>query len=420
VIAAVAERSETARELERAGAGVLVAPDDPAALAASITEFKLDHERAEKLGMRGRAYAEEHLTTSAVLERYEEFVRTVSRGSPPRRKRRSTKPWDASDPTPRLIDARSATADPRVSILIVSYNCLATLTACLESLAADEDAPPLEVIVVDNASEDGTVAAITERFPWVRVIANHANVGFAHAMNQGIESAGGGALLALNPDTVVPAGAISKALAELERHPDVGMLGVKLHRPDGTFDHACKRGFPTVSSAFYYFVGLSRLRPRSARFAQYTAGELGEDETGTVDAINGAFMLVKRRAVDDVGPMDERYWLYAEDIDWCHRFWEKGWKVLYWPDVRVIHRKGGSSGDIRSWDLNRAFHRSMWLFYEKHVAPGQPKVVSGLVWAGVWTKFGLSALANTLRRPPVHDWSDERAAADRSSVDTRA
>jgi GT2 family glycosyltransferase len=131
-------------------------------------------------------------------------------------------------------------------------------------------------------------------------------------------------------------------------------------------------------------------------------------------------MLVRRVAVDDVGPMDERYWLYAEDIDWCHRFWEKGWKVLYWPGVRVVHRKGGSSGDIRSWGLNRAFHRSMWLFYEKHVAPGQPRVVSGLVWAGVWTKLGLSALVNAMRRQPVHDWSDDRAAASRSSVDPRA
>jgi GT2 family glycosyltransferase len=197
------------------------------------------------------------------------------------------------------------------------------------------------------------------------------------------------------------------------------MLGVKLVRPDGTFDHACKRGFPSVSSALFYFTGVSKLWPRSPRFAQYTAGQLSEDETGEVDAINGAFMLVKREAVDQVGPMDERYWLYAEDIDWCHRFWDRGWKVLYWPGVRVIHRKGGSSGDIRSWDLNRAFHRSMWLFYKKHVAPGQPSVFSGLVWAGVWTKLGLSALANALRRQPSHDW-DERAAASHAGADRRA
>jgi GT2 family glycosyltransferase len=356
-----------------------------------------------------------HLATSASPERDEEYVLTMSRAAT-QRARRPAKPWETSDPSPDVIEARQPSAEPRVSIVIVSYNCLPVLITCLESLAAGEEAPSAEVIVVDNASGDGTVAAITERFPWVHVIANHANVGFAHAMNQGLELSSAEVILALNPDTVLPPGGVPDAVDELARHSDVGMLGVKLVRPDGTFDHACKRGFPTVSSALYYFLGLSRLFPRSPRFARYTAGELGEDEVGTVDAINGAFMLVKRKAVEEVGPMDERYWLYAEDIDWCHRFWDEGWKVLYWPGVRVTHRKGGSSGDIRSWELNRAFHRSMWLFYEKHVAPGQPRVVSGLVWAGVWTKFGLSALVNAVRRPPTHDWNDERAAADRSSA----
>jgi GT2 family glycosyltransferase/glycosyltransferase involved in cell wall biosynthesis len=412
VLAAVHERSETAREIERAGAGVLVAPDDPAALAAAITQFRLSGD-AEVLGARGRAYAEQHLSASAVLDRYEDFVRTVSRGSSPRLRPFGAGPWDVADPSPEVIETRPATADPHLSVVIVSYNCRATLTLCLQSLSDDDAGLPMEVIVVDNGSEDGTVAAVEERFPWARIIANHANVGFARAMNEGLGIARGEVILALNPDTVVPPGALAQAVAELERHPDVGMLGVKLVRPDGTFDHACKRGFPTVSSALFYFTGLSRLRPHSARLAQYTAGQLGEDETGPVDAINGAFMLVKRSAVDEVGPMDERYWLYAEDIDWCRRFWDSGWKVLYWPGVHVIHRKGGSSGDIRSWDLNRAFHRSMWLFYKKHVAPDHPPVVAGFVWAGVWTKLGLSGLANALRRPPTHDW-DERAASNRS------
>jgi GT2 family glycosyltransferase len=213
-------------------------------------------------------------------------------------------------------------------------------------------------------------------------------------------------ILIMNPDTIVAPGTITKALGELERHPDVGMLGVKLVRPDGTFDHACKRGFPTIASALFYFLGLSRLWPTSPRFAQYTAGQLGENESGTIDAINGAFMLVRREAAEDVGPMDERYWLYAEDLDWCHRFWERGWRILYWPGVEVIHQKGGSSGDQRSWALNRAFHRSMWLFYAKHYAPRHPRIVAGIVWLGVWLKLIASAAVNELRRPPVHSWSD--------------
>ncbi len=365
-----------------------------------------------------RSGVRRHLPTSNVLEGYDHVIRRMSRGQAPWTIRRAgnPKPWENSDPNPDVVEARTVEPSPRVSIVIVSYNCLGTLVECLQSLDSDEDAPPAEVIVVDNASDDGTKEHVAARFPWVRIIANHTNAGFAHALNQGLSGAKGHALLALNPDTIVPPGTIGKALDELERHPDVGMLGVKLVRPDGTFDHACKRGFPTISSALYYFTGLSRLRPRSARFASYTAGRLGENEIGTVDAINGAFMLVKEEAVADVGVLDERYWLYAEDIDWCHRFWEKGWKVLYWPAVEVVHRKGGSSGDIRSWTLNRAFHRSMWLFYAKHVAPDHPSAVSGLVWLGVWAKFASSALVNAFRRPPAHDWSDRRAAG-RSDVD---
>ena len=131
------------------------------------------------------------------------------------------------------------------------------------------------------------------------------------------------------------------------------MLGCKLVRRDGGFDHACKRGSPTIASAIYYFVGLSRLIPSSRRFAQYTAGHLDVDEAGFVDAVNGAFMLVRRSAAADVGDLDERYWLWAEDLDWCHRFWGRGWKILYWPEVEVLHLKGASVGNHRSLKLNR-------------------------------------------------------------------
>ena len=412
VIAAVAERSETARELTRARAGELAPPEDPRSLADALTRFKAGGEETERLGMQGRRYAEEHLSASEVLARYDAFVETVSRGRAPHalRPRTDARPWEAPDPEPEVIEPSLPTPRPRVSIVIVSFECLSALVTCLDSLEAERAALPAEIIVVDNASSDGTVAELEARFSWVRIIANHVNVGFAHAMNQALEIAGGELVLALNPDTIVSPGAITRAVEELERHPDVGMLGVKLVRPDGTFDHACKRGFPTIASALYYFLRLNRLRPRSPRFAHYTAGQLGEDQAGPVDAINGAFMLVRREAAEEVGPMDEQYWLYAEDLDWCHRFWERGWKVLYWPGAEIVHWKGGSSGDTRSWTLNRAFHRSMWLFYAKHHAPRHPRLLSRLVWAGVWAKFGLSAILNAVRRPPAHAWSGETGA----------
>ncbi len=415
VIGAVAERSETAHELQRARAGVLTAPDDPVALADAITWIKDHADEADVLGANGRKYAEQHLSAAKVLENYEEFVQTISRGRAPRAApfRADGKPWLAGDPHPELIDAhapdRAGLRPPVLSAIIVSFDCRPHLERCLESIESALSNEAVEVIVVDNASQDGTVAAVTEHFPWVRVIANHANVGFARGANQGMEIAEGDYFLILNPDTVLPPGSLEAAVEELERRPDVGMLGGKLIRPDGTFDHACKRGFPTVSSALYYFVGLSRLLPTSPRFAHYTAGPLGEDETGFVDAVNGAFMLVRGAAVGDIGPMDERYWLYAEDLDWCHRFWERGWKILYWPRIEVIHTKGGSTGRLRSWTLNRAFHRSMWLFYEKHHAPNHSRLFSRVVRAGVWAKFSMSVLATSFRRSTAHAWNGRSA-----------
>jgi colanic acid biosynthesis glycosyl transferase WcaI len=416
IIAAVAPRSETARELVRAGAGILAAPDDPSALAQAIERARLSVD--PELGASGRRYAEQHLSAASVLEGYEEFVRTVSQGSAARGfwRRATAAPWNASDPQPVHLEptsvrARDTATQPTVSVVIVSFDCREALRACLESLESQPPDLPIEVILVDNASSDGTVAMVRDRFPWVRLIANQANVGFARAANQGLALGQGSHVLFLNPDTIVPSGAIEKAYEELDRHPDVGMLGCKLVRPDGTFDHAAKRGFPTITSALSYFLRLNRLRPTSARFAQYTAGELGENDTGHVDAINGAFMLVRKEAAAAVGPMDERYWLYAEDLDWCHRFWEKGWKILYWPGVEVVHWKGGSSGDVRPWALNRAFHRSMWQFYDKHHAPHHGRLVSLAVWLGVWTKFGFSALVNAARKPPAHDWGTEDATS---------
>jgi GT2 family glycosyltransferase len=312
--------------------------------------------------------------------------------------------------TPKRPDLKAVTgadAEPRsqagsepaavVSVVIVTHNSREPVRACLASLAEGHARGALEVIVVDNASKDDTGYTVATEFPWVRLIVNRTNAGFARAINKGLAFAQGECVLLLNPDTVVPPRTIDRAVAELNRRPGVGMLGCKLVRPDGTFDHACKRGFPTVLSALYYFTGLAGRFPESPRFAQYTAAHLGIDETGIVDAINGAFMLVRRAALDDVGGLDERYWLWAEDLDWCHRFWEKNWEVLYWPEVEVVHLKSASVGEHRSLRLNFAFHRSIWLFYKKHHAPHRSAALSALVAFGVWSKFLGSAVANAVR-----------------------
>jgi hypothetical protein len=298
---------------------------------------------------------------------------------------------------PHALTIAEPQPDPIVSVVIVSHNCREPLRACLHSLDEERMLTSLEVVVVDNDSNDETGYAVASEFPWVQLIVNRTNAGFARAINEGVRFTTGEYVLLLNPDTVVPAGAIGRVVGELGRRPSVGMLGCKLVRPDGSFDHACKRGFPTVLSALYYFSGLAGRFPDSPRFAQYTAAHLDIDETGTVDAINGAFMLVRRSVAEEIGWLDERYWLWAEDLDWCQRFWERGWEVLYWPEVEVIHLKSASVGEHRSLRLNLAFHRSIWLYYKKHHAPHHSPLLSALVGLGVWSKFFASATANAVR-----------------------
>ncbi len=204
----------------------------------------------------------------------------------------------------------------------------------------------------------------------------------------------------------------------------MGALGCKLVRPDGTLDHACKRSFPTPLSALTYMTKLSKLGI-SARSGGYTAQHLGDDDEGVVDAINGAFMLVRAAAIDEVGLLDEGYWMYGEDLDWCFRFWSAGWKVLYWPRATVVHVKGGISGRHRTWRTNLAFHRAMWRFYHAHIARNYPRAVTPMVWFGIWAKLGVStgrsamarsvATARKHRRPtaivPAHAGAGDDASA---------
>lgn len=301
-------------------------------------------------------------------------------------------------PAPAQVRERATASRHELSVVIVTFNCRELALACLRSLAAERADVGLEAIVVDNASTDGALSAVRREFPWVRTVEVGGNVGFARATNLGLQRAEGTRVLLLNPDTLVPRGVLRACLNALEAHPDVGVLGCKLVLPDGRLDHACKRGFPTPQASLWYLLGLGRLRPRSRRFAAYTAGHVGPDEISDVGAINGAFMLVRREALEDIGGLDERFWMYAEDLDWCLRCWRSGWRVLYWPRAEVEHVKGGSVGKPRSWRTNYAFHHAMWAFYAKHYAGQRPFPVTALVWLGIWGRLAGSAVRGATRR----------------------
>jgi N-acetylglucosaminyl-diphospho-decaprenol L-rhamnosyltransferase len=271
--------------------------------------------------------------------------------------------------------------------VIVSFRSRALLRSCLESLRQFRPSGGARVFVVDNASEDGTVKMIRSAFPEVELIANTRNVGFSAANNLAILRGSAPYVLALNPDTRVTSSALDRLVQLMDNQADIGACGCRLAREDGTFDHAAKRSFPTVAGAAGHFLGIGRL-PRSPRWlSQYRAPDV---VAGPVDAINGAFMLMRRAALDEIGLFDEGFWMYMEDLDLCYRLREAGWTTWYEPSVAVTHVKGGSSGPIRSPRLNYAFHYGMYRFYRKHYAARSNGAVNALVYLGIIGKLIVS------------------------------
>ena len=251
----------------------------------------------------------------------------------------------------------------------------------------------LEVLVVDNASGDDTMAAL-EDHPWAHGEALRENLGFARANNRALARARGRAVLILNPDTVLPPGALRACLDELWSRPDVGMLTPRLVTRGGDLDRRCKRGFPTPWSSLCYFTGLDR-RLSGWRSTRYVAGWLPEDRAGEVEGIAGAFMLARGDALRRVGGFDEQFFMYAEDLDLCLRFIREGWKVRYWPGVDVVHVGAGSSdGGVRPPAADAAYFRTMAPFIRKHRPGVRGRVLAGAV-AGV---SEVMLAASTVRR----------------------
>jgi N-acetylglucosaminyl-diphospho-decaprenol L-rhamnosyltransferase len=281
-----------------------------------------------------------------------------------------------------------------LEVVVVSHGAEALLRRCLYSL---QEHPPsvdeMRVTVVDSGSGDGTPDMVADEFPAVQLL-RRGNIGFSAANNLVLRQTSAEAVLLLNPDTEVYAGTLDAALARLRSEPRIGMVGVKLVTESGELDHACKRSFPTPLSALAHFIGFGRGEGAGPTLSQYRATHLDEDEGGEVDAINGAFMLCRVEAVREVGLLDEGYWLYMEDLDWCHRFWDAGWRVLYEPAGVALHVKGGSSPRRRAPRQEIAFHRGMGRFYRRFDAPQHNPLLNAAVYTGIGAKLALS-LART-------------------------
>jgi N-acetylglucosaminyl-diphospho-decaprenol L-rhamnosyltransferase len=288
-------------------------------------------------------------------------------------------------------------SSPELEIAIVSHGAEALLRRCLASLREHPTSAETRITVVDSGSPDGTPDMVEREFPEVRLL-RQPNIGFSAANNLVLRDSDAEALLLLNPDTEVYAGTLDAALARLRSELRIGMVGVKLVTGSGELDHACKRSFPTPLGALAHFTGIGRGDEASGALSQYRATHLGDDEPGEVDAVNGAFMLCRGDAVREVGLLDEGYWLYMEDLDWCHRFWDAGWKVFYEPAGIALHVKGASSGSRRRPKQEIAFHRGMGRFYRRFDAPGHNPLLNAFVYAGIATKLAVSLACTALTR----------------------
>jgi GT2 family glycosyltransferase len=285
-----------------------------------------------------------------------------------------------------------------LSIIIVNYNTKQLTIQALESVYSSRTAYTYEAIVVDNAStEKGLKDEISQRFPKVTFIANQSNLGFSKANNQGIRIANGRYILLLNSDTIMESNTIKIMLDYMESNPKVGASGCKVLMPDGSLDKACKRGFPTPEASLYFFLKLHKLFPNSEKFNQYQLGHLDPDKEHSVDSLVGAFMLVRRDAIEQVGLLDEDFFMYGEDIDWCYRIKQAGWIICYYPYATILHLKGASS-KRKPFKIIYEFHRAMWLFYNKHYKDRYSFFVRLLVYLGVSFKLTISLLRNLVWR----------------------
>ena len=285
----------------------------------------------------------------------------------------------------------------KLSVVIVNYNVEYFLEQCLLSVEKAIEDVPTEVFVVDNASVDGSCAMVKARFPWVKLIENKDNVGFSRANNQAIRISTGEYVLLLNPDTIVEQDTFLRVVNFMDDHPKAGGLGVRMIDGKGEFLPESKRGLPTPWVAFCKIAGIYRLFRRSKRFNHYYMGYLDEHEVNQVEILSGAFMLMRKKTLDQVGLLDETFFMYGEDIDLSWRIIQGGWENYYFPETRIIHYKGEST---KKGSLNYVFvfYKAMVIFARKHFSERNANAFTGLIQLAIWGRAGLALISRFLKR----------------------
>ncbi len=312
------------------------------------------------------------------------------------------------------------TAVPDISICITSLNASGYLRDCLKSISEQSTSlnwvdalssqaegmrgsPPaneqlnFEVIIVDNGSTDDTAAMLQAEFPKAIVIKNEKNEGFGRPINQAIRRSLGRYMLVINPDTVVMRGAINELTNYMGAHPEVGICGPKVLNRDGTLQKACRRGVSRPWAAFSYFSGLSSLFPHSKLFGGYLLNYLDEDAINEVDGVSGSCMLIRRQLFDQIGMLDERFFAYQEDADYCFRAKAAGWKVIYYPPAQIVHFGGQGGSRVQPYRSIFEWHRSYYLYYRKNLAGDYFFLFNWFYYGLMGIKLVISLIINTLR-----------------------
>lgn len=281
-----------------------------------------------------------------------------------------------------------------LSVIIITYKERELLKKCLQSVFASLTSYKYEVIVTDSNSQDGSVEMVQKDFPQVKVLDNRVNLGFSKGNNVAIKQAQGKYILLLNADTTVQIDTLELSVRYMEEHNDVGALGCKVLLPSGELDKACRRKFPNPANSFLRLFGL-------AKYSDYNINTPIDQEM-EVDAIMGAYFLVRKNVIDEVGMLDEEFFMYGEDLDWCWRIKEAGHKIVYYPKAQITHYKYGASKSV-PFRVIRWAHTAMKIFYRKHYAKKYPWVFNQLVYLGINLRMGLLFVINIFsKKKRVH------------------
>lgn len=277
-----------------------------------------------------------------------------------------------------------------LSIIILSYNTKNLVRDVLESILPQLGGKyQIEVIVSDNGSKDGTIEMLKTNYAQIKLIENNMNLGFSKGNNVAIRQTNSRYVMLLNSDTIVRLGALQTLIEKADSDPKIGVLGPKVVLANGDLDPACRRNFPNPANAFLRLFGLKK-------FSNYNIDSPINEER-EVDAVTGACMIVPRKVIEQVGMLDEEFFFYGEDLDWCYRIKEAGYKVVYYPQAEIVHLKFASSRNI-PYKIVKVAYKAMKIFYRKHYAPKYPAPFNWLVYLGINMRMYLVILLNMFRK----------------------